>query len=759
MFTVLTCLAQDHDAKLVGLAALICLISSTTSLCAFRRAQTAVGDMRIPWLIVTILVQAAGVWATHFIAMLAYLPELDMHYDVLLTVASFAVAAVGMGAGFTVALRFPSLIGRAAGGGLIGAAIGGMHFTGMAAVTTSALLIWNTPRVAASLVLGAVGAGAALAVSGRLNERSRLAWAAGLLIVAVCALHFTAMGALSLIPSQAVSPPAGLVSRHALAVEITAIVALIVLAALSFIHLDRVGSRATLTSLKDALDGAPSGIAFFDRDHRLVFWNRQYAAVLQAYGVSPALGLAFTSILEVALQGGLPAEFRAEAIDPRAFREGILLREFMLSDGRWMKAEIGPTPDGGFVVVISDITDQRTAALASLEARRDAEAASRAKSEFLANISHEIRTPLNAVLGMAEVMMHHPLDRSQRGRLEIIRDSGEALLGVLNNVLDISKIESGHFTLDEQPFDLEMLIQETCGPIAPLAARKGIEFKLELADAASGWWSGDALRLRQVVGNLLSNALKFTDTGRIRLLAEASANEVRITVEDTGVGISAMQLGGIFDRFSQADNSPTRRFGGTGLGLAVCRELMQLMGGRIEVSSEPGQGSSFTISLPMQKRRAPTISATTDDGPGVSQTRPLRILGAEDNPTNQMILAALLEPLNVELCLVADGLEALEAFKTAAFDLVLLDVQMPPMDGVQVTLAIREWEALVGRPQTPILALTANVMSHQTAKYLAAGMSGVIPKPIVAKVLFEGIEAATSRPTSIVNSCDQKVRN
>lgn len=380
-------------------------------------------------------------------------------------------------------------------------------------------------------------------------------------------------------------------------------------------------------------------------------------------------------------------------------------------------------------------------------AREIAEAANRAKSDFLANMSHEIRTPLNGILGMAQVMGREDVEGTHRPRLKVIRDSGEALLGVLNSILDLSKIEAGQLEIEVAEFKLSELIASACDPFATLAAQKGVALAMEIDPAAAGAWRGDPLRLRQVLSNLASNAVKFTEAGQIVLRVRRLPEGLSFEMSDTGVGIPRERLDAIFDKFAQADASSTRRFGGAGLGLAICRELVALMGGRIQVESEPGRGSRFAFELPLVRVSALPAGDAEDAEASSVEARRLRILAAEDNPTNQVILAALLEPAGVALTMVGDGREALEAMAGEAFDLVLMDIQMPDMNGVEATLAIRRSEAARGAPPTPILALSANVMRHQIDEYLAAGMDGVVAKPIQAEVLFMEIEQVLNEPS------------
>jgi len=372
-----------------------------------------------------------------------------------------------------------------------------------------------------------------------------------------------------------------------------------------------------------------------------------------------------------------------------------------------------------------------------------AQAADQAKSDFVANMSHEIRTPLNGVLGMAQIMEANALTKAQRERLKIIQESGAALLTVLNDILDISKIQAGKLEINAAPFDALDLGRGACAACEGLAAAKHIDLRFEGDPAASGIWVGDSHRLRQVLTNLLSNALKFTEEGSVSLQLQQVPGGLRFNVVDTGIGLESHQIPNLFDKFSQADASTTRRYGGTGLGLAISRDLVRMMGGEIEVASERSIGSSFDFTLPL--RRAEGADSPPPSRPPAAHNaspagRTISILAAEDNPTNQLVLRAMLEPIGVELMIVGDGREAVAAFQSHLFDLVLMDVQMPEMNGVDACRAIRAFERAHGRVRTPILALSANVMAHQQSGYVEAGMDGCVGKPIEMEKLYDAID-------------------
>jgi signal transduction histidine kinase/CheY-like chemotaxis protein len=383
----------------------------------------------------------------------------------------------------------------------------------------------------------------------------------------------------------------------------------------------------------------------------------------------------------------------------------------------------------------------RDAVRALIKARDRAEEANMAKSHFLANMSHEIRTPLNGVLGMVQVMERSGLDRPNAERLDIIRHSGETLLTVLNGILDLSKIEAGRFELDIQEFDLREMVEAACKPFANLAAQKDLEFSIDIHHDALGIWEGDPMRLRQVLSNLAANAVKFTPEGEVGIEVQRTVKGLRFCVKDTGIGIPADRVSELFEKFVQADSSMSRRFGGTGLGLAICREFVDVMGGRLAVQTQEGHGSTFAFELPLPRLRDADIDAI-GPAPKVSEAMPLRILAAEDSKPNQLVLKALLEPLGAELHIANDGREAVKAYEAGDFDLVLMDIQMPLLNGIEAAQAIRRAEKKQRRPSTPIIALSANVMGHQVRDYLAAGMDGYVAKPIDADTLIDTIKQA-----------------
>jgi signal transduction histidine kinase/ActR/RegA family two-component response regulator len=383
------------------------------------------------------------------------------------------------------------------------------------------------------------------------------------------------------------------------------------------------------------------------------------------------------------------------------------------------------------------------------EARLAAEQASYAKSQFVANMSHEIRTPLNGVLGMTQAMANDDLSDIQRERLDVVQRSGEMLLAILNDILDLSKIEAGKLTLEILPFNLEDIAQGAYGAFTAVASKKGLSFDLHIEPSARGVFMGDSTRVRQILYNLVSNALKFTETGHVHVLIAKLDKGFSIQVSDTGIGIPGDDLKRLFSKFEQADASTTRRFGGTGLGLAICRDLAVLMGGRIDVHSVVGEGSTFVVDLPLERLPDQAVAPSADAAlhprrAGDVANGSIRLLAAEDNKVNQLVLKTLLHQVGISPVLVDDGRAAVDAWASQDWDVILMDMQMPVMDGLTAAQKIRAQEALTGRSRTPIIALTANAMAHHLAQYRAAGMDEFVCKPIDISKLIEAISTCLS---------------
>ncbi len=393
-------------------------------------------------------------------------------------------------------------------------------------------------------------------------------------------------------------------------------------------------------------------------------------------------------------------------------------------------------------------------------ARLAAEAASRAKSVFLANMSHEIRTPMNGVVGMCQLLLHSDLTAAQRDLAETLASSSEALLSLLNDILDVSKIEAGRLELENTSFSLEDLVHSTIRLFGAKAREKGLDLRVDLNSSACGTFMGDPARLRQVLMNLISNAIKFTHQGEVALQVrrvgdEGSVERLEFLFRDTGIGIDSADLTRLFSPFTQADSSISRRFGGTGLGLTICKRLVERMGGSIDVSSAVGSGSVFTVQIPFPRSQPPTENGevtlvspeaahgraadfVTHEAPCRRDTQAaltssqfplMRALVAEDNPVNQKVATLYLERLGFQVDVSRDGHEAVRAATTDSYDVVLMDCQMPGLSGLDATRKVREHDAGTGR-HLPIIAMTAGAVMGDRENCLAAGMDDYVAKPV-----------------------------
>jgi len=457
-------------------------------------------------------------------------------------------------------------------------------------------------------------------------------------------------------------------------------------------------------------------------------------------------------------------ENRPQTVDFRFCLDGVNIRH-----GRSIVTVFGRPASGSGTIrsFVTDITEDVARREALDQARANAELANNAKSAFLANMSHEIRTPLNGIVAIAGALAQSDLSSAQREMVDLVRDSGVSLERVLNDILDLARVESGRLEIEATPFRLSDLISGTSALFAVRADNKGLKFSQPCLESDHTWLVGDAVRIRQILANLLANAIKFTTNGSVKLAVDmlpaqnndGQAMRLVIAVSDTGPGIESQDLARLFNRFEQIDASITRAHGGSGLGLAICQSLAELMGGTVSAESIVGVGSIFRLELTLPVAETPGVTATSQreasrDVVAEASSDRLQILAVDDHPTNRRVLQLILEPLGVDLTLCENGQQALDAVHRLDFDLVLMDLQMPVMDGLTATRAIRLLEAAHDRPRMPIIAVSANAMTHHKAEALEAGADFHIAKPFTPETLITGIEEALAlvEPASTATS-------
>ncbi|MFP5481133.1 MAG: response regulator [Alphaproteobacteria bacterium] len=488
-----------------------------------------------------------------------------------------------------------------------------------------------------------------------------------------------------------------------------------------------------------AIEAIPDGFVLYDREERLLTCNQRYRDTYPASAPAMVPGAKFEDILRYGLANsqhvdaiGREEDWISERL--KRHREATGIFEQQLTDGRWIRAQDHPTPDGGRVGLRVDITQLKEHEAQLEAARKAAEAANRAKSAFLANMSHEIRTPMNGVVGMAELLCDTALTEEQRLFAETIRSSGEALLVIINDILDYSKIEAERLTLRPEPFDLERTIHEVTMLLQPRAREKGIDLMIDFDMFLPTRFVGDPGRLRQVLTNLIGNAVKFTETGHVLtrvvgIEAMDGAQTLHVTVEDTGIGIAPEYLDHIFGEFNQVEDERNRKFEGTGLGLAITRRLIEHMGGAVWVDSEPGQGSSFGFRV--------TLPVAEDAGPVQVPVSVRRVLAVDDQFINRTILERQLTPCGIEVTLCRSGAEVLERLAAdPIYDVLLTDHAMPEMDGDVLLQHLR-----AAGHKLPVILLSSNPSNLGEA---AADFAAVLQKPVLRSDLYRHLQALTA---------------
>ncbi len=745
MARLFDCIVHAHDWRITILAAIICLVGIGGAIRLIERARIAEGGRRGRLAIASGLTAALSAWATHFVAMQGFIAGVPITYDMPLTVISLVTVVVTVTfaaciliAGFGRLWRTLSVLIAISG-------IGAMHYTGMAALRVPAHITWEPWLVAASIICSLLIAG----LSGFFYKRAgtaHLIIAASGGALSIIVLHFFGMAAINIIPDPSFAVHDGL-SPATMQIVVTAIAITVGGIAASLAYMAYSSRAGALRRIREAVDAMPDGLSFYDINDRLVLWNSRYGEVNPEMAPYLQVGAAYRDLLMVGINEGryIDAVGREEAwIGDRltARRQVSSSIEQQTSNGRWLRIQDRRTSEGGTVTVCNDITTLKHDAQSLAEARDAAEEANVAKSQFLANMSHEIRTPLNGVIGLAQALAKTELTPTQREMLDLMQSSGQTLQTLLGDILDLARVESGKLELTEDAFHMAAAAREAAQLYAEIAREKKLGFHVDIDIDEHLWVRGDVVRLKQVLTNLISNAVKFTTEGFVGLTVQRGPEQngqptVRFTVEDTGIGFDAATRTRLFQRFEQADGAITRRFGGSGLGLSICRHLAEMMGGALDCESEPGGGSAFILTMPLVQCDAPVrkepAPVLLEGGPDGARRR---VLVADDHPVNRRVIELILAQADVETVMAENGVEALDAFRAGHFDLVLMDMQMPVMDGLTATQEIRLLELTEGRARTPIIMLTANAMPEHVAAGRAAGVDHHLAKPFNATELL-----------------------
>lgn len=696
---------------------------------------------------------ALGIWSVCFSAVQGGFMDERANYDLALISLSIAVVFTGFllayGIGIASPTEYNSRAHRVAGSLLAAASVVVMHY----AIMDSLRMDGQDLRWPALSIPAAVSVPLLVALIGGIvwpsKPLSRILLYAALATIGICWLHFVSIGLSSLVPSEA-SMDGGMSPRIVNKVVTGFITCLILMLTFVAGGLWR-SSFDLMQSVQDAIEVMPVGLSIYDCEDRLLIWNQNYARLNPDMVMPLKKGMTYQQVLKLGLKSKLvpPGLSGDEWIEKRSRNhcEGDWLLSFHQSD-EWVHIQTRRTGHGGLITITNDFTAQKRHEQELATALEAAQTASVAKSQFLANMSHEIRTPLNGIMAVADALHRTPLQPNQAEMVELICASSRTLKTLLSDILDLARVESGQMTLTPEPTELIALIRESTQLYANAAHEKGLAFNVHVAPDARIWVLADPVRTKQILGNLLSNAVKFTDEGSVTLNVDREDENIRFTVADTGIGFHPENRDRLFNRFEQIDNNITRRFGGSGLGLSIVSQLIEMMNGTIDGTSVPGTGSIFTVTLPLpqvppaktsmaEPVRVEDLGRTAKNLSAPCPDQHTRILLADDNPTNRRVVQLILDAQNIHVTEAEDGQQALDAFASQHFDLVLMDMQMPVMDGLAATRAIRDLEHQRGSVPTPIVMLTANAMPEHIQSSLDAGADAHLAKPFNVSQFLE----------------------
>lgn len=754
--------ALGHHSVLEGLATFSVSLAGFAIVFSLMEATHYFGRGRriFPTILIPALC-ALGVWSLCFSAIQGGLVGEGSTYDLALISLSIAVVFTGFILAYGLVIAVPhdrySRPHRMAGSMLAIASVVVMHYAILKSLRLPAHeLQWSALSVSVAvsvpLLAGLVGG-----YYWPAKPLWRILFYTFLATLAVCWLHFVSTGLSVVVPSASLSDHG--LSAFIVNKVVTGFITCLILT-LTFVAGGLWRSNFDLMqSVQDAIEVMPVGLSIYDQDDRLLIWNQKYAQLNPEMIMPLKKGMTYHQVLTLGLKSKLvPSNMTdREWIEERSRNhcEGDWLLSFCHSD-EWVHIQTRRTGNGGLITITNDFTEQKRHEQELANALSAAQSASVAKSQFLANMSHEIRTPLNGIMAVADALHRTPLQPKQAEMVDLICASSRTLKTLLSDILDLARVESGQMTLAPEPIELACLVHESTQLYANSAREKGLAFNVHIAPDARIWVKADPVRTKQVIGNLVSNAVKFTDEGSVTLNVDRIDGQIRFTVADTGIGFDPESRDRLFKRFEQIDNNITRRFGGSGLGLSIVAQLVEMMNGSIDGTSVPETGSIFTVTLPLpevtpvQTKAAETglvddLGRAAQSLTQASSSQATRILLADDNPTNRRVVQLILDAQNIQVSEAADGQQALDIFTAQDFDLVLMDMQMPVMDGLAATRAIRALESQRGTLPTPIIMLTANAMPEHVQSSLDAGADAHLSKPFNVSQFLELTYNLTAR--------------
>ncbi|SFH92167.1 MHYT domain-containing protein [Methylobacterium brachiatum] len=730
-----------YDPSLVALSIAIAVFASYTALDLGGRVRGAAAGVRWAWVALAAVAMGGGIWAMHFVGMLAFEMGMPAAYDLGITVASLLIAVAATGAAFAwVSRKGADTRDVLVSGPLMGLGVAGMHYTGMAAMRVAGNLAYSLPIVAISVAIAVTAATAALWLTFRQNSVWQKLAAAAVMGLAVAGMHYTGMAAATFTAEEAGAHAAHAtgvgVSQQYLALSVagaTFLILFIAMLASAFeqqrvqrnLHISEGRFRAAAEAVGDIIWTTDARGAMVGPQPYWQAFTGQSEAECQGTGWAEAVHPDDVGPTKAAWRDAVAAN-RGYELQHRVRNRSGGYRLFAVK-GRPVR-----NPDGTireWVGIHADITEREAFEIALKEARDAAEEHSRAKSRFLANMSHELRTPLSAVIGYSEMLEEEAEELGQESLLKDlgkIKSNAQHLLGLINDVLDLSKVEAEKMELDLEDIDVAAFTRDAAGTVEALVRKKGNVLVLDIADDA-GRARTDAVKLRQCLFNLLSNAAKFTEGGTITLRArrdtDGAGDWLRFTVEDTGIGMSTEQVGRLFERFTQADETTTRRFGGTGLGLALSRAFAQLLGGDITVVSRAGQGTCFTLRVPAMPSDQAVQMPAVAGSEGAALTGDL-VLVIDDEASQREVMTRFLERQRFAVRTAGDGRTGLELAKSLKPRAILLDVMMPEMDGWSVLAALKADQETAAIPVV--------MVSFVADAALGASLGAVeaVPKPV-----------------------------